>query len=70
VQVGDKVKRLLIILQGDVLADRAEVIAPMDGAGGLDAGEDFHIADCGLRIADSQNCFSIRNPKSAIRNWF
>ena len=42
VQVGDEVKRLLVVLQGDVLADRAEVIAPVDRAGRLDAAENFH----------------------------
>ena len=29
VQVGDEVERLLVVLQRDVLADRAEVVAPM-----------------------------------------
>ena len=29
VQVGDEVERLLVILQLDVLADGAEIIAPM-----------------------------------------
>ena len=30
VQVGDEVERLLVVLQGDVLADRAEVVAPVE----------------------------------------
>ncbi len=42
VQVGDEVKRLLVVLQGDVLADCAEVVAPVDRAGRLDAAENFH----------------------------
>ncbi len=42
VQVGDEVKRLLVILQGDVLADGAEVVAPVDRAGRLDAAENAH----------------------------
>ncbi len=42
VQVGDEVERLLIVLQLNVLADRAEIIAPMGKAGGLDSGEHAH----------------------------
>ena len=42
VQVGDEVKRLLVVLQGNVLADRAEVVAPVDRAGRLDAAENAH----------------------------
>ena len=37
-QVGDEVKRLLILLKRDVLADGAEVIAPMRAARWLDSG--------------------------------
>ncbi len=42
VQVGDEIKRLFVILQSDVLADRAEIIAPVDRAGRLDAAEYAH----------------------------
>ena len=39
-QVGDEVEgRFGLILQVDVLADRAEVVAPMETPGGLDAGK-------------------------------
>ena len=62
-QVGDEVKRLLVVLQGDVLADRAEVVAPVDRAGRLDAGENTH--DFGLRIADC-GVRDMFNPQSAI----
>jgi len=41
-QVGDEVKRLLVVLQLNMLADRAEIIAPMGKPGGLDAGENAH----------------------------
>ena len=42
VQVGDEVVRLLVVLQVDVLADGAEVVAPVESAGGLNAAENLH----------------------------
>ena len=42
VQVDDAIQRLAAILTGDVLADRADVVAQVLGARGLDAGEDAH----------------------------
>jgi hypothetical protein len=40
--VGDEVERLLVVLQGDVLPDRTELVAPVKAAGGLNSGEDAH----------------------------
>jgi hypothetical protein len=37
-KISDKVKRLLIVLQRDVLADGAEVIAPVRTPRGLNSG--------------------------------
>ena len=42
VQVDDAEQRLAALLPLDVLADRADVVAEVLGAGGLDAGEDAH----------------------------
>jgi hypothetical protein len=43
VQVHDAVdRRIAAVLALDVLADRADVIAQVLAAGGLDAGEDAH----------------------------
>jgi hypothetical protein len=42
-QIRDEVKRLLLSLQRNVLANRAEVIAPVESPGWLNAGENFHI---------------------------
>jgi hypothetical protein len=36
VQIGDEIERLLMRLQGNVLPDGAEVVAPVRPAGGLD----------------------------------
>ena len=41
-QVGDEVIRLLFMLQVDVLADRAKIIAPVKAAGRLNAGKNAH----------------------------
>ena len=40
VVVDDAVDRLVLVLQPDVVADRAEVVAEVGDAGRLDAGED------------------------------
>ena len=37
VQIGNEVKRLLVILQVDVLTDGAEIVAPMRHTGWLDS---------------------------------
>ena len=42
VQVDDAVDPLAALLAGDVLDDRADVIAQVLAAGGLDSGEDAH----------------------------
>ena len=42
VQVDDAVDRLAAVLAGDVLHDRADVVAEVLAAGRLDAGEDSH----------------------------
>src|SRR5579871_1138374 len=42
VQVDDAVDRLAAVLAGDVLRDRADVVAEVLAAGRLDAGEDAH----------------------------
>ena len=42
VQIGDEVIRLIFVLQGNVLADGAEVIAPVEAAGRLNAGKNTH----------------------------
>jgi hypothetical protein len=46
--VRDEVEALTRVLQGDVLPDRAEVVAEVQLSGGLDAGQDaravFHEA--------------------------
>ncbi len=41
-QIGHEVERLLVLLQLDVLPDRAEVVAPVNLASGLDAGKNAH----------------------------
>ena len=45
VQVGNEIIGLFIVLQRDVLANRAEVIAPMEAAGRLDPGKDSQAAN-------------------------
>src|SRR5437667_450186 len=42
VQVDDAEEGVALLLRRDVLADRADVVAEVLGAGGLDAGEDAH----------------------------
>ncbi len=40
--IGDKIKRFAALLQLDRGFDRAEIVADVKGAGGLNAGEDAH----------------------------
>ena len=43
VQVGDEVEGVVgLVLQVDVLPDRAEIVAPVKSAGRLDAGKNTH----------------------------
>ncbi len=44
VQVDDAVDRLAALLAGDVLGDRADVVAEVLAPGRLDSGEDAHPA--------------------------
>jgi hypothetical protein len=44
VQVGDEIERIVgLILQFDVLPNRAEIVAPVKTASRLDAGENSHV---------------------------
>jgi hypothetical protein len=43
VQIGNKVKAIVLDLQGNVLANGAEKIAPVRAAGGLNPRKDTHL---------------------------
>ena len=54
VQVDDAVDRLAAVLAGDVLGDRADVVAEVLATGRLDAGEDPHFVEAtGRRYEES-----------------
>jgi hypothetical protein len=63
VQVGDEVVRLVAMLQVDVLPYRAEIIAPVKSAGGLDSGENSHEGVRALSKID----FGVLNPNDEAR---
>ena len=57
VQIGNEVVRFIAVLQVDVLPDGAEVVAPVESASGLNAGEDCAWEERGFKVCNGLQVF-------------